>query len=122
MTGEDVDPRFTLANERTFLAWIRTSLGLLAAAAALVAVDLPWPDWAVRLLALLLAVTAGLAALLACRRWQRVEQAIETGQRAPGPRAHITLSLVSFSWRLPSRSSSWPELRPIPHRVHASAS
>ncbi|WP_009473397.1 MULTISPECIES: YidH family protein [unclassified Rhodococcus (in: high G+C Gram-positive bacteria)] len=30
--GTDPDPRFTLANERTFLAWIRTSLGLLAAA------------------------------------------------------------------------------------------
>ena len=28
--GEDPDPRFTLANERTFLAWIRTSLALVA--------------------------------------------------------------------------------------------
>src|SRR5690625_7225376 len=28
--GQDPDPRFTLANERTFLAWIRTSLALLA--------------------------------------------------------------------------------------------
>ena len=30
------DYRFTLANERTFLAWQRTALGLLAAAVALV--------------------------------------------------------------------------------------
>ncbi|MFJ2684394.1 YidH family protein [Pseudomonas sp. NPDC087342] len=28
--GQDPDPRFTLANERTFLAWIRTALALLA--------------------------------------------------------------------------------------------
>ena len=28
--GEEPDPRFTLANERTFLAWIRTSLAFLA--------------------------------------------------------------------------------------------
>ncbi|HEX2247025.1 MAG TPA: DUF202 domain-containing protein, partial [Arthrobacter sp.] len=28
--GTEPDPRFTLANERTFLAWIRTSLALLA--------------------------------------------------------------------------------------------
>ena len=28
--GREPDPRFTLANERTFLAWIRTALGLLA--------------------------------------------------------------------------------------------
>lgn len=27
--GEEPDPRFTFANERTFLAWIRTSLALL---------------------------------------------------------------------------------------------
>ncbi|NMS52334.1 YidH family protein, partial [Vibrio parahaemolyticus] len=25
--GEDPDYRFTLANERTFLAWVRTALG-----------------------------------------------------------------------------------------------
>ena len=30
--GEEPDYRFSLANERTFLAWIRTSLGLVAAA------------------------------------------------------------------------------------------
>ena len=28
--GHEPDYRFTLANERTFLAWIRTSLGLMA--------------------------------------------------------------------------------------------
>ena len=27
--GEDPDPRFTLANERTFLAWIRTAMALI---------------------------------------------------------------------------------------------
>ncbi|MGH3672809.1 MAG: DUF202 domain-containing protein, partial [Pseudonocardiaceae bacterium] len=30
------DYRFTLANERTFLAWLRTALALLAAAVAVV--------------------------------------------------------------------------------------
>src|SRR4051795_2212283 len=29
--GEDPDPRFTLANERTLLAWNRTALALIAA-------------------------------------------------------------------------------------------
>ena len=32
--GSEPDYRFSLANERTFLAWIRTSLALLAGAAA----------------------------------------------------------------------------------------
>ena len=33
--GVDPDYRFSLANERTFLAWIRTALALLAGAVAL---------------------------------------------------------------------------------------
>jgi putative membrane protein len=33
-TGEDPDPRFTFANERTFLAWNRTALALIAAGLA----------------------------------------------------------------------------------------
>ena len=39
--GEEPDPRFSLANERTFLAWIRTSLALIAAGVALEALQLP---------------------------------------------------------------------------------
>ena len=35
-TPIEPDYRFTLANERTFLAWQRTSLGLMAAAVAVV--------------------------------------------------------------------------------------
>ena len=35
-TPIEPDYRFTLANERTFLAWQRTSLGLMAAAVAAV--------------------------------------------------------------------------------------
>ena len=33
--GEAPDYRFSLANERTFLAWIRTALGFLAAGVGL---------------------------------------------------------------------------------------
>ena len=41
--GNEPDPRFSLANERTFLAWIRTSLALIAAGVALEVVTLPVP-------------------------------------------------------------------------------
>lgn len=41
--GEEPDARFSLANERTFLAWIRTSLALIAGGVALEAFDLPLP-------------------------------------------------------------------------------
>lgn len=32
--GAEPDPRFSLANERTYLAWLRTSLGLIASGIA----------------------------------------------------------------------------------------
>ena len=37
--GQEPDPRFTLANERTFLAWIRTALALLASGIAVVSLQ-----------------------------------------------------------------------------------
>ncbi len=94
VTEEGIDPRYSLANERTFLAWIRTSLGLLAAAAALLAIDVPWPPVAVRGLALLLASSAAVSAFLAWDRWRKVELAIAEGRSAPPPRAHVTLALT----------------------------
>ena len=42
--GTEPDPRFTLANERTFLAWIRTSIAFMAAGVALEALPVPYPE------------------------------------------------------------------------------
>lgn len=42
-SDEEPDYRFTLANERTFLAWIRTSLGLLAGGVAVHQLVAPFP-------------------------------------------------------------------------------
>lgn len=89
---DEADPRYSLANERTFLAWIRTALGMLAAAAGLLAIDLPWPDLAVRLLAVALAATGGASAFLAWSRWRSVEAAIAAGTTAPPPRVHLGLA------------------------------
>jgi putative membrane protein len=40
-SGSEPDPRFSLANERTFLAWIRTALALLAGGVGLEALQIP---------------------------------------------------------------------------------
>lgn len=91
MTQDVPDPRFSLANERTFLAWIRTALGMLAAAAAVLAIDVPWPDLVVGGVAILLAVTAAASAIVGWRRWQKVESAIQAGDPAPALRGHAIL-------------------------------
>ena len=78
------DYRFTLANERTFLAWQRTSLGLLAAAVALVhfVPELGVPG-ARRLLGIGLAVLASSPARSGCMRWRQADRAMRRGCRCP---------------------------------------
>ena len=84
--GAEPDPRFTLANERTFLAWIRTSLALLAGGVAMEAFsgDLFLPEVrktvAVLLLLLAMALAAG-----AFFRWLNVERAMRHKTPLPLP-------------------------------------
>ena len=79
------DYRFTLANERTFLAWQRTALGLLAAAVAVVQLvpELTIPG-ARHALGLLLAVLATLTSGMGLLRWEQADRAIR--RRSPLPR------------------------------------
>ena len=89
--GHEPDPRFSLANERTFLAWIRTALALLAGAGALNAVELAWPDWLGHLVAVVLALTGLGCVVTAWLGWTRVERALRLGAPLPGGRAHLVL-------------------------------
>ncbi len=85
-SGEDPDPRFSFANERTFLAWIRTALALMAAGIGLEAFA---PRLAVPGLRQVLAsmlVLAGIAtSAMAFRRWLRSEQAMREHRVLPAP-------------------------------------
>lgn len=89
--GTDPDPRFSLANERTFLAWTRTGLALLAGAAALDALDLPLQDTVQALLAALLAVTGVVVAVTSWWTWSRVERAMREGAPLPGNPAMLVV-------------------------------
>lgn len=84
--GKAPDPRFTLANERTFLAWVRTSLGVIAAAVALEAFagDVVDPFLRTTIACVLLVFAAGLV-VVALVRWQRVEHAMRTDRPLPVP-------------------------------------
>ncbi|OAV60160.1 YidH family protein [Enteractinococcus helveticum] len=84
--GEDPDPRFTLANERTFLAWIRTSLALLAGGIAVEAFTQEiFDDTARRVLGTILLILGGLLAASAAGRWLRVEAAMRQKRSLPIP-------------------------------------
>lgn len=84
MSDTEPDYRFTLANERTFLAWIRTSLGLLAGAVAVVQLVPDFGSRPLRLVAgLILAALALYMAATSYVRWRRVDVAIRAGNPLP---------------------------------------
>ena len=80
--GDDPDPRFTLANERTFLSWVTTSLGLLGIGLA-VGTIIPGEHFAINLLAILWILMAAVLSWRALVRWFRMERAIRLNQGLP---------------------------------------
>ncbi len=81
--GTEPDPRYSLANERTFLAWVRTALAMLAGGVALHALGLPESDWLRTALAIALVAFGALTTAAALIRWARVERAMRTHQPLP---------------------------------------
>lgn len=102
--GADGEPdyRFSLANERTYLAWIRTAIGLLAAGVAVAYLrgfDVPGRTTLASLLVLLAMATGGLA----YRHWRVTERAIRAGEPLPRPAMIAVLSIaliVAAGWTL----------------------
>lgn len=96
------DYRFTLANERTYLAWMRTAIGLLAAGVAVAYLrgfDAPGRT----VLAVALVVLGMTTGGLAYQHWRRVERAIRAGERLPRPPMIIVLSVavvLAAAWAL----------------------
>jgi putative membrane protein len=93
-TGPDPDTRFTLANERTFLAWTRTSLALVAGAVAVHSPFFELDTWVSNLASLWLLVLAALCVAQAWLRWRAVEKAIRTGSQMPGFGAPALLAVA----------------------------
>ncbi|HUA44071.1 MAG TPA: DUF202 domain-containing protein [Solirubrobacteraceae bacterium] len=78
--GKDPDPRFTLANERTFLAWARTGLALIGGglvAAQVLRFGLGGAHLLVAIPAILL---GGLIAIASYLQWQVNERAMRLGR------------------------------------------
>lgn len=83
--GSEPDYRYTLANERTFLSWIRTALALIAGGIALRAFSEEFGSQVGPLVTALIATALGGAlAVLGYVHWRQVQRAMRTG--APLPR------------------------------------
>lgn len=96
-TPQEPDYRFTLANERTFLAWIRTALALIAGGVAIVQFAPAFGIAGVRhILSVALTAAGGALAVLAVRRWQVVQEAMRTGADLPRTRIPVALAAGIF--------------------------
>ena len=90
--------RFSFANERTFLAWIRTSLGLVSAGLAIPHLfpKLDFPGGR-RLIGLPLTALGVLIAILSFSNWQQNERAMRRQRplpRSPLPRLVVVVVSV----------------------------
>ena len=83
--GTEPDPRFTFANERTFLAWSRTALGLVVAGLAIVQLLPPFPGVPAgrHLLGVPLIVLGAVLALAAYTEWVHNQRVLRRGEPLP---------------------------------------
>lgn len=93
--GQAPDYRFSLANERTFLAWLRTGLALIAGglAAAQFLPRLPLAHLR-EVIAVALLLLGGTVAIRAVDHWARTERAIRLGEELPASRFPAVLAIA----------------------------
>ena len=83
--GTEPDPRFTFANERTFLAWSRTALALVVAGLGIVQLLPPFPGvpWGRHVLGVPLIAFGAFVAVIAYTEWVRSQRALRHGLPLP---------------------------------------
>jgi putative membrane protein len=85
-SGKDPDPRFTLANERTYLAWLRTATAFVASGVGLEAFAGEVLSQEIRTpLAAVLLIAGGVIAVASFVHWIAAERALRTGRPLPVP-------------------------------------
>jgi len=84
-TGAEPDVRFTLANERTFLAWNRTALALVVAGLGIVQLLPPFPGvpWGRHALGVPLIVLGAVVSVTAYLEWRRNQTALRRSEPIP---------------------------------------
>jgi len=83
--GTEPDPRYTFANERTFLAWSRTALALVVAGLGIIQLLPPFPGvpWGRHVLGVPLIVFGAVVAVTAYVEWVKSQWAMRHGRPLP---------------------------------------
>jgi len=91
--GSEPDPRFSMANERTFLAWIRTALALVAVGVGIEALALPIHPVLRFVAAVAFVLLAVLAAVHAWLSWRANERSLRLGRALSGQVVSLVLAV-----------------------------
>ena len=94
--GTEPDPRFTFANERTFLAWSRTALALIVAGLGVVQLLPPFPGvpWGRHTLGIPLIVFGAIVAVTAYIEWTQSQRAMRHGRPLPRSVMPVIMTVV----------------------------
>ncbi len=93
--GDEPDPRFSLANERTALAWMRTALALVAGGIGLTSLGsvASLPAF-LDVVAAVACLAGGALAVRAVRGWRSHERSLRLGQPLHAPRSLAGLAAL----------------------------
>lgn len=93
--GKEPDPRFSYANERTFLAWNRTALALISVGLAVTNLLPPFHlPFGRRVIGLPLIALGAFVALASLREWAGNQRAMREGRPLPVARLPLLVSAV----------------------------
>ena len=101
--GAEPDARFTFANERTFLAWSRTALALVASGLAIVQLLPPFPGvpWARHIIGTPLILLGSAVAVISYLEWTANQRALRRGEpvcRSRLPRIlAVTVAIIGLA-------------------------
>ena len=94
--GVEPDARFTFANERTFLAWIRTALALVAAGLAIVQLLPPFHGirWGRHAIGIPLILLGAVVAVFSYLEWDANQRALRRGDPPRHSRLPLFLAII----------------------------
>lgn len=91
--GTEPDPRFTLANERTFLAWIRSAIALIAIGVAISELGIGKNEILRGVVIVALIAIGVLLAIFSFVRWMNIERAMRESKPLPSLISGLGLAL-----------------------------